>query len=63
MARHINDHYYIRKTYWLFFFLVRYEQVIMDLLLPGSSDALFVKARLVQHLHESFSGGIFVNGP
>lgn len=35
----------------------------MDLLLPGSSDAFFVKARLLQHLHESFSGGIFVNGP
>lgn len=39
----------------------RYEQVIMDLLLPGSSDAFLVKTRLLQHMHDSFSGGVFVN--
>lgn len=37
------------------------EQLIYVLLLPCSSDAFFIQARLFQHLHESFSGGILVN--
>lgn len=37
------------------------QKLINVLLLPGSSDAFIIQARLFQHLHESFSGGIFVN--
>lgn len=32
-----------------------------DLLVSGSGDAFLIEARLFQHLHECFSGGIFVN--
>lgn len=45
------------------FIVIIIKHVIMDLLLPGSSDAVLVQARFLQHLHESFSGGIFVNSP
>lgn len=32
-----------------------------DLLLPDSGDTFLIEARMFQHLHECFSGGIFVN--
>ncbi len=37
------------------------QQLNNDLLIPGGSDAFLIQAGLFQHLHESFSGGIFVN--
>ncbi len=38
------------------------QQMCKDLLFPGSGDAVLLQAGLFQHLHESFSGGVFVNG-